>query len=54
MAICEVGGKKKGKPGLMKIVSGSGSAGEEKWLDDSRFDGDDAVLVLQNAFNHEK
>ena len=38
----------------MKIVSGCGSAGEKKRLDDSGFDGDDAVLVLQNAFNYEK
>ena len=38
----------------MKSMSASGSAGEEEWLDDSRFDGDDTVLVLQNTFDHEK
>ena len=38
----------------MKIVRGCGSAGEKKRLDDSGFDGDHAVLVLQNAFNYEK
>jgi len=38
----------------MKIMGWGGGAGGEKWFDDSRFHGDDAVLVLQNAFNHEK
>jgi hypothetical protein len=38
----------------MKIVSGRGSAGEKKRLDDSGLDGDDPVLILQYAFNHEK
>ena len=39
---------------LVKIVSRRGGAGEEKRFDDSRFDGDDTVLILQNASDHEK
>jgi len=38
----------------MKVMSGSGGAGEMKGLDVGGFYGDDAVLVLQRAFDEQK
>jgi RNA binding exosome subunit len=38
----------------MKVVSGRGSACEVERLNNSGFHGDNAILILQNAFNHEK